>query len=747
MDAEASAIQALLESVIELAGETLAGAEGHEVRARLAALGLGLHALQALRVGLHPGKGLLGRRLSRGLHSLADETGLLSAGLTGRVLYPAHDEAGRPWTIYASGVGPDARTLALRGAALPPLPVYLDRALAAGERDLILVREVRDAAALQAQGRPGAVASVLPRLSRSQLQALVRNGIRTVEVRLGPHAGRDAEAECLRALEAVGIAARVGPLELEKPLGAAPLQRRCPVPVPVAPDPLPADAERRAGAAWRVLAEVVEDDGVAPKRYFELSAGHEGDPRLIRVPAAELAGAEWLAGELGRSVPAEERGSVLQSVLMQARQAPRRLAITHLGWTRVGSEWVYLHADGGAGRSGPIAGVEVRAGPDLQRFRLPTAPGLEELRRSVRASLTFLDLAPGVVTIPLYAAIWRAALGEVGSWTLRIVGDHARELATLAQQHWGPRASERGGVPSCDRAFRAKDCLILADGSEGAAERSRALVVSCGEEARAPGPYLALSLAEREVALERLGPCRAEALAGRFSAALAGFLTWLAGNDLQGRRERLLSAAGAASTDQGTIAAELELALEVFAEFAAESGAVAPPARSSLVARSREAIAAATRPPLPRQPDRDPLRQLLRLLAIAISTGRAHVAGIDGGPPDTSPFSWGWRPGRTGTSWEAQGTRIGWTAGEELYLERRVIVSIANELLDDEDRPSYRALGELFSRSGLLRSFDPDRETFGSRRVLAGERRTVLHVSVDVLQAGADGEASSLDRR
>lgn len=74
--------------------------------------------------------------------------------------------------------------------------------------------------------------------------------------------------------------------------------------------------------------------------------------------------------------------------------------------------WVYLHAGGAIGASGPVAGVEGAPVDALGRYVLECAQTGDELADSVRRSLKLTGLAPDRVIVPGYAAMARAALGH-----------------------------------------------------------------------------------------------------------------------------------------------------------------------------------------------------------------------------------------------------------------------------------------------------------------------------------------------
>ena len=68
-----------------------------------------------------------------------------------------------------------------------------------------------------------------------------------------------------------------------------------------------------------------------------------------------------------------------------------------------------------------------------------------ELVKAVRASLRFLDLGPDRITVPILAAVYRAAAAGADSSGCLTgeTGAFKTELAALAQQHYGQGMNSR----------------------------------------------------------------------------------------------------------------------------------------------------------------------------------------------------------------------------------------------------------------------------------------------------------------
>ncbi len=141
----------------------------------------------------------------------------------------------------------------------------------------------------------------------------------------------------------------------------------------------------------------------------------------------------------------------------------------------------------------------------------------------------------------------------------------------------------------------------------------------------------------------------------------------------------------------------------------------------------------------------EPAAHFLRMLTAAVASGRAHVAGPDGQTP-AAPEAWGWREcafraqggADTEPRWLAQGRRVGWVDGADLYLEPEASYAAAQELARDQGDGmpvSAQTLRKRLHERGLLASVDREREVLKVRRTLESRRREVLHLRAASLSA------------
>jgi len=220
--------RAVLASAVALCERALSGTHGAAAREYLAGRGFTEPELQELRVGWYPLARFLAEYLEKAGHTPEDikESRILFEGLVGYTTWPWHDDTGALLTIYGkwpnkAPPGGKPKTTALpnpKDAAekdwlhTKQSPMYLDRALAAGHRDLILVEGPTDAALPQLRGDSRVVACVAAQLSGDQVETLRHRGVRSMTIALDPDkAGDNGIGSCVRQLEGAGIRAYVAP--------------------------------------------------------------------------------------------------------------------------------------------------------------------------------------------------------------------------------------------------------------------------------------------------------------------------------------------------------------------------------------------------------------------------------------------------------------------------------------------------------------------------------------------------------
>lgn len=548
----------------------------------------------------------------------------------------------------------------------------------------------------------------------------------------------------------------------------------------------------------RIVGDLIVDDGDQERRQFRIEAEVAGQTLAFSVSAAEFSGMGWVLKKLGP-----------QAIIYPGQQHHARAAIqwlsgkvgqqhiyAHLGWRKQGAGWAYLHAGGALGADGPLTGIQVQLPAALQHYRLPPPGETGEPISAIRDSLHFLSLAPDRITFPLLAAVYRAPLGKV-DFSLFLTGHTGvfkTALAALCQQHSGA-AMDASGLPANFAstalalqwlASQAKDALLVVDdfaptgrnsdsllesvserlfraagnqqgrsrmGSAGRASvpmPPRALLLATGEEVpqgqSIRARQLIVEVAPGEVRLAKLGECQRAGREGRFCAAMAAYVMWIAARYEEVQQELSERVRERRSELQVRIVharlpsalAELQAGWEIFLQFAVEAGAIERTEQRDLDRRGCRALEELGLRQAKYQAASDPAWRFTALLQAALLGGQAHVADRRGRAPE-DPAMYGWQNQGRGRNWKAQGIRIGWVAGVDLYLEPSASYQVAQQVAGaGRLAVSQQTLRSRLQEHGLLVSTDLGRQMLTVRRTLEGQPRQVLHLKVsDVI--GADG--------
>ena len=179
--------------------------------------------------------------------------------------------------------------------------------------------------------------------------------------------------------------------------------------------------------------------------------------------------------------------------------------------------------------------------------------------------------------------------------------------------------------------------------------------------------------------------------------------------------------------------AKLQCGWEIWLQFAREAGALGPAEQVELAQRSGRALEELATLQAHYHQAGDPALQFVALLRAALTSGRAHVADRQGRTPE-SPEIWGWRRKPAGRGWVPQGTRVGWVARSDLFLEPAASYQVAQQAAGLERLPvSEQTLRHRLREHGLLASIDVGRQMLLVRRTLQGCPRQVLHLKANEL--------------
>ena len=502
------------------------------------------------------------------------------------------------------------------------------------------------------------------------------------------------------------------------------------------------------------------------------------------------------------------------AVQLLSGSVPRRRVYTHTGWRVIDGVHVYLHGGGAIGPSGLISDLNVELPPSLSPFRFDAPPEHDELQEAVDLSLCLEQLAPDPISIPILAAVYRSVLGDVDSalHLTGPTGGGKSELAARAMQHFGggfdrlhlPAAWSSTGNALEALAFVAKDALFVVDdfcptGSSNDVQRlhreadrllraqgnrsgrgrlaadgtlrltrpPRGFTLSTGEEIprghSLRARMLVIDVGPRDVDFPTLSMAQAAGAQGAYARSMAGFLKWLAPRyeGLQQTMPADLARIRAGASGQGQhrrtsgIVAELYFGFRTFLAFAVEIGVRTSSESEQLLQRAWTALCTAAADQAAHQATAEPTERFFDLLRSALGSGEAHIATTDGGTPD-SPGAWGWRERvmerglESSREWLAQGRRVGWIEGDDLFLDR-----------DAAHRACQNAAGaggeglvigavtltKRLDQRGLLASTESGRSSLLVRRSIEGSRRSVLHVLAATVcpRPDAPGPSTSSD--
>ena len=253
----------------------------------------------------------------------------------------------------------------------------------------------------------------------------------------------------------------------------------------------------------------------------------------------------------------------------------------------------------------------------------------------------------------------------------------------------------------------------------------------------------------------KLTACQADAAAGIYAEAMAGFVRWLAPRHgdlrlhLQSEINTLREQAYQNDQHRRTpnIVANLAVGFHCFLSFAQEVGALDQASVEALRQRCWNALGDAAAAQQEHQADSDPVHRFQELLSATISSGRAHLSDGDGNRPKQAT-AWGWQRVEIGTGeykridWRPQGAHIGWLEGDNVYLQANANFGVVQRLAQeggDHLPVTLLTLKKRLKERGLLASAGKHRsggrvvERLEVRKALQGLRHTVLHVKATSL--------------
>jgi len=224
--------------------------------------------------------------------------------------------------------------------------------------------------------------------------------------------------------------------------------------------------------------EIIQDNGLEESRNFFITGECDGRPlKPIEVPSNRFSGMNWVNESWGLKVtvfpPSTNKEYVRHSIHEFSKNAEVERVFTHTGWRKVGGEWIYLSASGAIGAEN----VSVCLPRELQKYALPTEIDSQLSMEGIKASLSFLELAPMKITLPIYSFLFLSPLTTIikphpnfSTYLFGETGSFKTTLSCLALCHYGNFKGHDGLSNFHDtanalekRAFILKDKPMILD--------------------------------------------------------------------------------------------------------------------------------------------------------------------------------------------------------------------------------------------------------------------------------------------
>ncbi len=550
-----------------------------------------------------------------------------------------------------------------------------------------------------------------------------------------------------------------------------------------------------ANFSARITSEEIRDDGLETHMFLILEGALQNGRILPRIEVStdRFGSGGWVLKDWGSrailfAIPSH-REHLRAAIQMLSGEVPRERVYTHIGWTDLDGEMVYLHVGGAIGAGGAVEGVRVAPPQALDRYELPPPPDGEALCESARALLRCIEIAPDRIMLPLLGALGRSVVSpaDLTIWLSGLTGIGKSELAAIIQGFFGARFdakslpenwsstanalemvcfSAQSAIVTVDdyapqqarsesmEYQRKADRLLRGVGNRSGRSRMRAdgtlrptraprcLLISTGEDLPANQSIRArsviLEVEPKDVDWEHLTVSQSDAREGRLAAFLSGFIRWVAG-----RRQDALSRVGQSveawrersfdhrrhADSMGQLAAGFDLLMD----FAAEVGVLGEDQHQQLLGVAEAALLAVGHAQAEHQRLADPVGRFLGLLSGAFVAGRIHLLDTAGEKPEDAA-RWGWQ----GDS--PQGSCVGWIQGSDVFLSPEVAFAAVQQLAGSQASGlglSQTVLWKRCGERGLLVSSQEGRNT--TQRLLAGHRRRVLHFATSTISSGETG--------
>jgi hypothetical protein len=498
---------------------------------------------------------------------------------------------------------------------------------------------------------------------------------------------------------------------------------------------------------------VTEFDGAEAVRMLEIEVIVRDRTYHVRLPAAEFLRMEWpiTRCDANAAVAGGTKARDGARVAIQLLSAPTRTRVhSFTGWHR-GAErqWMYLHAGGAIGGDAAVR-IEPGSG-NLHLLELPAPLAGPALAEGVLACLELAFCGPPALTVPIFAAPWRAALGQTHTAVyIQAEPEVGKTTAALwAQNHFAtgyhmkllPETWESTAFGLNASLATAGDCVLLVDDftwqggdaddkqrkklsdvirplfggtsrTKGTADsrtrrdrRARALPIITGEALPKGDSLLsrmvALTMGEPlPLSREQINLYDQRAAGGVYAGTMAAFVAWLAPRYEAMRAAlpaRVEKYAAILATESGKPraareVAELAVGLRTFLKFAVEVGALPLEHAREAWDAARAALAACARAQAETQADESAVAKFFGYVRAALASGAAHLVGKDGDVPPRHEAC-GWHRASDVEAMDREpvrrpsGVRVGYTDGDTVWLIRDAAVSVAKQIAKTHGEP------------------------------------------------------------
>jgi hypothetical protein len=352
-----------------------------------------------------------------------------------------------------------------------------------------------------------------------------------------------------------------------------------------------------------------------------------------------------------------------------------------------------------------------------------------------------------------------------GSWlssggSLEFVAHAAKDMLCVIDDFKPTTRQER------DKLYRDADRLLRAQGNNTGRQRltsdirlrktysPRGLILVTAEEMPKFESLIArlfvVETHKSSIDVEKLTEAQSLAARGIYASAMAAFIRWLAANhakvikgaptEIVRERDKWAGRNIATHRRYATTLAHLFYGWSLFIQFAEGAGAITGAEALAYRADIDGALATAGAKQDAHADVENPVTRFISLLQSAFASQRAHLESREGGAPASS-VAWGWRYASEtvidSTGLQAKlierhtpcGERIGWHAGEEIYLLPDATFALLERIAprDGGVGVSQSTLWKHLYEAGIITK-ESKRETYTVRRRIGGHDYSVLVV-------------------